>query len=96
MANGQPNIVLIVTDQQHTSGLSCYGGAPVQTPNVDVLAAEGQRFDRAFCVAPICSPSQASVFTGLGPHRFGTVRNGTAPIEYNRFKGSHIFSDIAQ
>lgn len=70
-----PNILLILTDEQHLQTLGCYGNDLIQTPNVDALAREGMRFDHAFCCASICSPSRAALFTGLLPHRFGHVAN---------------------
>ena len=53
-----PDILLL---HAHDLGrtLGCYGVPTVRTPNLDRLAAEGVRFDRAFCTAPICRPSQA-------------------------------------
>ena len=75
----RPNIVLVLTDEQHAHALSCAGmGQPVRTPNADRLAAEGTRFTDAFCCSSICSPSRAALFTGQLPHRFGLVRNNLA------------------
>ncbi len=65
------NIVFVIT---HDTGrhLGCYGrDAP--TPNLDKLAEEGVKFTQAFCTAPQCSPSRASVLTGLVPHRHGLI-----------------------
>jgi arylsulfatase A-like enzyme len=66
-----PNILLIVT---HDTGrhLGVYGRG-VETPNLERLAAEGIVFDHAFCAAPQCSPSRASLLTGLVPHRHGLI-----------------------
>lgn len=67
-----PNIIFITS---HDLGrhLSCYGIKTVSTPALDRLAAEGVRFDRAFCVAPQCSPSRASMHTGRYPHCTGVL-----------------------
>lgn len=65
------NVVLIVGDD-HGRQLGCYGDPIAQTPNLDRLAAEGTRFDNAFCTTPSCSPSRASLLTGLYSHRNGT------------------------
>lgn len=67
----QPNVVVVIT---HDTGrhLGTYGRG-VATPNLDRLASDGVVFERAFCAAPQCSPSRASLLTGLAPHRHGNV-----------------------
>lgn len=67
----QPNIVLIIT---HDTGrhLGCYE-RPVSTPNLNRLAEQGVLFRQAYCTAPQCSPSRASLITGRVPHRHGLV-----------------------
>jgi arylsulfatase A-like enzyme len=66
-----PNVVIVVT---HDTGrhLGPYGRR-VATPSLDRLAAEGVLFEQAFCTAPQCSPSRASLLTGLVPHRHGLI-----------------------
>ena len=72
----RPNIVFVLTDEQHVGTLGCTGAdMPVRTPHADRLAEEGTRFTDAFCSSSICSPSRAALFTGKLPHRFGVVRN---------------------
>lgn len=66
-----PNVVLIFTDNQQASTLGCYGNTEIHTPNLDRLAAEGIRFDNAFCPNAFCSPCRASVLTGLLPSQHG-------------------------
>jgi arylsulfatase A-like enzyme len=63
----QPNIVLILNDDMGYSDIGCYGGE-VQTPNLDRLAANGIRFSQFYNTAR-CSPSRASLLTGLHPHQ---------------------------
>lgn len=62
-----PNIVLIIADDLGCDDIGPYGGF-ARTPNLDRLAAEGMRFDRAYVTASSCSPSRASLITGRYPH----------------------------
>ncbi|MYK41193.1 MAG: sulfatase-like hydrolase/transferase, partial [Gemmatimonadetes bacterium] len=73
----QPNIVVLMSDQQRLDTVSCYGLNEVcQTPHIDALAARGIRFDSAFTPTAICSPARASFYTGLYPHKHGVTANG--------------------
>lgn len=65
-----PNIVFILTDDMGYSDLDCYGGNFAPTPNLDRLAGEGVRFTHFYDNAPICSPSRASIITGMYPARW--------------------------
>ena len=64
-----PNILLILADDMGYSDLACYGGE-IETPNLDSLAANGIRFTQFYNTAR-CSPSRASLLTGLYPHEAG-------------------------
>ncbi len=66
---GRPNIVLILADDLGFSDLGCYG-SEIRTPAIDQLAADGTRLAR-FYSTPRCSPSRASLMTGLHPHQVG-------------------------
>jgi arylsulfatase A-like enzyme len=63
----KPNILLIITDQQHASMMSCSGNKGLNTPNIDSLALKGMRFTRAYCTNPVCIPSRFSLMTGRMP-----------------------------
>ena len=65
----KPNIVLILNDDMGYSDIGCYGGE-IETPNLDRLAANGLRFSSFYNTAR-CSPSRASMLTGLHPHQTG-------------------------
>ena len=73
-ATSRPNLLLIMCDQLTASVLSVYGG-PVFTPNLERLAGDGVVFTNAVCPGPFCSPSRASIVTGLYPHCHGIVHN---------------------
>ena len=67
-----PNILLILADGLGVQ-TGCYGHATARTPHIDGLAAEGVLFERAYATSSICSPSRASMFTGLYPHQHGLL-----------------------
>ena len=66
-----PNFVVIVSDDQGMGDVGCYGATDVQTPHLDRLAAGGIRFTDWHANSPVCSPSRASLLTGLYPQRAG-------------------------
>ena len=65
----RPNILLILNDDMGYSDIGCYGGE-IHTPNLDRLAQGGLRFTQFYNTAR-CSPSRASLLTGLHPHQTG-------------------------
>ena len=73
-ADRTKHLVLIVVDTLRADVLGCYGGDAV-TPNIDRLAAEGTRFERARSHIPITGPSHLSLFTSLLPHQHGLRNN---------------------
>jgi arylsulfatase A-like enzyme len=74
----KPNIVFICTDQQRFDSLGCSGNSLARTPNLDAIASQGVRFTNHTTPCPICSPSRASIFTGLYPRNHGLTVNGMA------------------
>ena len=75
-----PNILLITSDQQHYSTLGAVNDR-IRTPALDRLCAEGVRFDRAYCPNPTCTPTRASMITGMMPSQHGAWSLGTKLFE---------------
>jgi N-sulfoglucosamine sulfohydrolase len=71
----RPNIVLFIADDHTATDCGAYGSREVRTPNLDRLASEGLRFNRAFAGSPVCIPSRAVIYTGLMPLRNGAHAN---------------------
>lgn len=70
-ASKRPNVVLIVSDDHGRGDLGCYGNPAIKTPNLDTLAAEGVRFNNAFCTTASCSASRSVILSGLYNHYNG-------------------------
>ena len=70
------NLVIFLPDQQRADTLACYGNGKVHAPNLNKLASESVVFNRAYVTQPVCSPSRASLMTGLWPHTTGCTNNG--------------------
>ena len=70
----RPNILFLLCDQLNPAVLAAYGG-PVATPHIDRIASQGVIFRNATCPTPFCSPTRASIVTGLYPHTHGIVHN---------------------
>src|SRR5262249_41072786 len=68
----QPNVVVIITDDQGHGDLGGYGNPQIRTPNLDRLAREGVRIDR-FYVMPVCAPTRACLMTGRYNYRTRVV-----------------------
>ena len=67
----KPNIIFLLTDDQSTITMGCYGNDKVRTPNLDRLATDGVIFDRHYVTTAICMASRANIFTGLYEFRTG-------------------------
>ena len=65
----KPNVIVILTDDMGYSDIGCFG-SEIKTPNIDKLADNGLRFTHFYNTAR-CSPSRASLMTGLYPHQAG-------------------------
>lgn len=78
----KPNIVLVMTDQHRVDTLGCYGATVCQTPVLDSLAASGTRFTDAFTPSAICTPTRASLLTGVAPFRHKLLANFERNVGY--------------
>lgn len=79
-----PNILIIMTDQQSATMLSCAGNPWLQTPAMDALASAGVRFEKAYVTNPVCLPSRFSIQSGMYPSIAGIRENGIQFSEANR------------
>ncbi len=84
-----PNIVFFLVDDLGQRDIAAYGSTFYETPHVDRLAREGARFTDAYAAAPVCSPSRASIMTGLWPQRTGITdfiqpNDGNGPAKWKR------------
>ncbi len=69
-----PNVLILIGDDHAGGTLGIDGDPRRATPRLDALARQGVRFDRAYCNAPLCSPSRQSLMTGRLPHAVGSTR----------------------
>lgn len=76
----RPNILYIMTDQQHAGMMSVTGNPWLQTPNMDRLAKSGVRFELAYASNPVCMPARTSMMTGYYPSHFNMRTNGPADV----------------
>jgi arylsulfatase A-like enzyme len=79
----RPNLLFILTDQHRRDAVGAYGNALVRTPHLDALARRGVLFEAAYVTQPLCTPSRASLLTGLYPHTHGAGLNN-APLSPDR------------
>ncbi|MCP4901689.1 MAG: sulfatase-like hydrolase/transferase, partial [bacterium] len=65
----RPNVVFLLADDLGWTGLGCFGSDFYETPNLDRLAAAGTKFTGAYAACTVCSPTRASIMTGMYPAR---------------------------
>lgn len=65
--HGQPNIVFVMADDHAAKAISAYGEGINSTPNIDLLADQGMRFNHCYVTNSICTPSRATILTGTAP-----------------------------
>jgi len=97
-AQDKPNVIIIYSDDQGAIDLNCFGAKDLVTPNIDGLAKNGISFTK-FYAAPVCSPSRASLLTGLTAQRAGVPGNAGANIKSHagmpgdRYTMAEMFKD---
>lgn len=78
-AQTQPNVVLILSDDQAWTDYGFMGHPVIQTPHLDRLAARSATFRRGYSPTPLCRPSLMTMITGLYPHQHGITGNDPKP-----------------
>jgi len=76
-APSRPNVLFVLCDDIRWNAMSCASHPTLKTPNIDRVANEGVRFENMFCTTSLCSPSRASILTGLYAHTHGVTNNFT-------------------
>ena len=81
-----PNVILILSDD-HRYDFMGFMGKPkfLETPNMDKMAKEGAHIQNAFVTTALCSPSRASVLTGMFSHKHEVVDNDSPVPAHNIF-----------
>ena len=75
----QPNIILLMTDQQRFDTIGALGNPIIQTPGLDRIVREGTSFTSAYCPSPVCVASRCSFLLGQWPHQTGCANNSPMP-----------------
>lgn len=83
---GQPNI-LWITVEDTNAWMSCYGDKLANTPNIDRLAKEGIRFNRAYMTAGVCSASRSALITGMYQTSIGAHQHNSS---FSMFRGKKM------
>jgi len=71
----RPNIILVLTDDHRYDAMGFMGHPFLETPHMDQMAREGIHFSRAVVTTSLCSPSRASILTGMYAHNHGVINN---------------------
>jgi N-acetylglucosamine-6-sulfatase len=82
----RPNILFFLTDDQRWDALSIAGNPHLKTPHMDRIGKEGVYFKNTFCTTSLCSPSRASILSGVYAHAHGVQNNFTEyPANFRSF-----------
>lgn len=93
MAQQQPHIILIVSDQHRGDALNCMGNPSVITPNLDALAQDGTLFTNGYSSAPSSTPARSGLLTGLSPWHHGMLGYGRVGSQY-RYEMPQMLRDL--
>ena len=74
----RPNVLWICADDYTPDACSAYGSTAARTPDLERLASQGMRFDRAYCTCPLSTPSRQSFWTGRYPRSIGVTLSPTS------------------
>lgn len=85
------NVLFLMTDQHKPDCLGVEGDRVARTPNIDAFAKTAVRFSNAYCADPVCTPSRASILTGLHSHNHRAFNN-TIPWPFEHKTMAHAFS----
>lgn len=90
----QPNVILILTDDQGYGDMACHGNPWLKTPNLDRMHAESVRLDD-YHVDPVCTPTRAALMTGRHSLRVGawTVTEGRQLLAPDETTMAEVFRD---
>lgn len=80
-AKTKPNVLLVITDQQHLDTMAAAGCKHAVTPGMDRLVKRGVTFTQSHSTNPVCSPARSSIFTGRATCETGVYRNNLPIVE---------------
>ena len=94
-ATKQPNIVLIISDDQAWTDYSFMGHKKIKTPNIDRLSKESRLFKRGYVPTSLCCPSLASIITGLYPHQ-NKITGNEPPVPRGGKNSEHYKNQVQE
>ncbi len=80
LGEDKPNVVFILADDMSRDTWGAYGCKECKTPNIDRLAKDGARLDRAYCSVAMCAPFRQELYSGRSPWRTGTLPNHSKSV----------------
>lgn len=90
----KPNFLVIMVDDLGYGDLSCYGAPDLKSPNIDGLFASGMRFNSFYANCPVCSPTRASLITGLYPDNAGVPGVIRTPLPERPTSWGNLRNDV--